>query len=239
VPTLDYEINRKHTLDQHYFDEITDEARAYWLGFLWADGDISTTAKRCAGPNRLRFVQKWSDRERVYAFKEALQASYDVNEIHDRATNSDQALLVINSRPICDALIRHGYGRKDERISIPEIDAGLVHHFIRGYFDGDGCLSVYEQLVRHATIHRQELSFTGNPMFIAALKDAVVDDVGLTPTVKMHTDKRTVHAVALRYGKKDDIVKMYDYLYHDATTYLERKYDKFLEYFSYHPINGS
>lgn len=239
MPTLDYEKNRKHAIDQHYFDEIIDESRAYWLGFLWADGNISTTAKRCAGPNRLRFVQKSSDRERVYAFKQAIQASYEVTELHDKRTNSDQVQLDINSRPICDALIRHGYGRKDERTSIPKIDAGLVHHFVRGYFDGDGCLSIYNQTVRHAVIHKQELSFTGNPRFITELKELLVTDAGLTPTVKMHVDKRTTNAVSLRYGKKADIAKMYEYLYHDATTYLKRKHDKFLEYFSYHPINGS
>lgn len=34
MPNPNIQINRKHTVNEHYFDEIITEHQAYWLGFL-------------------------------------------------------------------------------------------------------------------------------------------------------------------------------------------------------------
>ena len=39
-------------------------------------------------------------------------------------------------------------------------------------------------------------------------------------------------AVTLRYGRKSDIVALHDYLYQDATVYLDSKYQQFVEFFN-------
>ena len=56
-----HDINRRHSLNTHFFDTIHNEEQAYWLGFLWADGSWSKTAPRCSGPNRLTLSQKLSE----------------------------------------------------------------------------------------------------------------------------------------------------------------------------------
>lgn len=36
-----YQVNRKYDVNKEYFTDIDTENKAYWLGFLWADGSIA------------------------------------------------------------------------------------------------------------------------------------------------------------------------------------------------------
>lgn len=225
---LQQTVNRKHTLDETYFDNIDTERKAYWLGFLWADGSVSKTAPRCAGYNRLTLTQKVTEKQHLQLFLTNINANYNLYYKQDTNVYS----VHINSRHMCEALLNLGYGTKDKRIHIPKIPKTLMHHFIRGYFDGDGCLSVYQQHYKTYTINKQEWSLTGNPTLLHEIKTILETDANTTPTIKMKTYKRTDKAVGLRYGKKADIEQLYDYLYDNATIYLETKYNKFIEYFS-------
>jgi len=224
-------INRRHTLDETYFDNIDSQEKAYWLGFLWADGNISRTAKRAAGPNRLRLAQKWSEKDHMEKFRTAIASNAPIARIPHEG-NHDVAQLDINSRRICDALTKLGYGKKDARTSIPNIPHDLVKHFIRGYFDGDGCLSIYTQTVRKWTILKHEWSITGNEDLLAAIQSILTADAATTATTKLKAYTRSPHTRSLRYGKRDDIVKLYHYLYDNSSIYLDTKHTKFVDFFS-------
>lgn len=225
-----YDINRRHSLNTHFFDTIRNEEQAYWLGFLWADGSWSKTAPRCSGPNRLTLAQKLSEINHLQLFLDTLEADYPIR----RFTGGYGTAVVahINSRPLCISLERLGFARKDQRIHIPPITPSLLHHFVRGYFDGDGCLSVYTQTVGNAIINKQEWSLTGHPEFIANIRQLIEQNVDVSHRVKIKTYKRTNKAVTLRYGRKSDIIALHDYLYQDTTVYLDSKYQQFVEFFN-------
>ena len=226
-----YDINRKHTVDETYFSDIDTEQKAYWLGLLWADGHISKTAPRCSGPNRLRITQKEQETALLEKFLEDLSSNYELkSNISQYGTISSQ--LDINSRPLCQSLERLGFAKKDQRCHIPKIPANLNRHFVRGYFDGDGCLSVYDQKRSNSVTHRQEWSLTGDPKFIAEIKSLLETEADVTSTVSIKRYARTDKAVTLRYGKISDIEKLYSYLYDEATRYMESKHEKFMSYFS-------
>lgn len=196
-------INRKNTVGDTYFDKIDTQEKAYWLGFLWADGSISKTAKRASGPNRLRITQKWSEKAHLEKFRDALSSDYEIDRAKSRSPYGDPpAQLDINCRPLCESLKRLGYGTKDVRIHIPKIPKNLMRHFIRGYFDGDGCLSVYTQQMRQYTILKQEWSITGKEPLLEEIKAVLSRDAGTTPTVSMKPYKRSPGTKSLRYGKK-------------------------------------
>lgn len=225
-----HDINRRHSLNTHFFDTIRNEEQAYWLGFLWADGSWSKTAPRCSGPNRLNLSQKLSEINHLQLFLDTLEADYPIRHLNN---GYGAAVTVnINSRPLCISLERLGFARKDQRIHIPPIPPSLLHHFVRGYFDGDGCLSVYTQTVGNAVINKQEWSLTGHPEFIANIRQLIEQNVDVSHRVKIKTYKRTDKAVTLRYGRKSDIVALHDYLYQDATVYLDSKYQQFVEFFN-------
>lgn len=225
------QVNRTHAVKSDYFDRIDTQEKAYWLGFLWADASISRTAKRASGPNRLRVTQKLSEKAHLERFRDLIGPDYELTPTHV-GTATPGVQLDINCRPLCEALERLGYGPKNVRVHIPPIRKDLVRHFMRGYFDGDGCLSVYEQPMRGYIVPRQEWSVTGNRTLLSEMKAVLESDAGTTPTVKMKPYKRSPGTVSLRYGKKADIMLLHGYLYEDAAVYLESKHQKFVEFFS-------
>lgn len=227
-----HDINRRHSLNTHFFDTIHDEDQAYWLGFLWADGSWSKTATRCSGPNRLNLSQKLSEVNHLRLFLKTIEADYSIRQINSGYGSGSAMTVNINSRPLCVSLERLGFARKDQRIHIPPIPSSLLHHFVRGYFDGDGCLSVYQQTIGNTIINRQEWSLTGHPEFIANIRQLIEQNVDVSQRVKIKTYKRTDKAVTLRYGKKSDIFALHDYMYRDATVYLDSKYQQFVEFFN-------
>lgn len=77
MPTSIYEINRKHTINNQYFDDIKTQEQAYWLGFLWADGSINKTTKRCSGKNRLTVSQKETEKKQKRNICKNLQTVYN------------------------------------------------------------------------------------------------------------------------------------------------------------------
>lgn len=225
-----YQINRRHTVNASYFDQIDTPEKAYWLGFLWADGNISRTAPRCSGPNRLRLSQKVPEKGHIQLFLDTIEADYEI----DTLTNGEgrtTCQVDINSRPLCMALEALGYGLKADRTTIPPMPAELLHHFVRGYFDGDGCLSIYQQRYKHYVIERQEWSITGPPDLIQAIRSLLEEETSVSKKVRTKTYKRTTKAVSLRYGRRSDVEALHEYLYKDATVFLHSKHDKFVEHF--------
>lgn len=225
-----YDINRKHAVNAAYFSQIETERQAYWLGLLWADGNIGKTAKRCAGPNRLRLVQLWTRKKLIQSFLDDINTDVAIKCIK-KSGHAPIASVDINSRPLCVSLQTLGFGLKSERVNIPPMGSNLLRHFLRGYFDGDGCLSLYEQQVGDVTVYKQEWSLTGNQTFLENLRNTYEPIIGITSATKMKRYKRTSNAVTLRYGGKYDVLRVCRYMYDGATIYLEEKrmqYDRLL-----------
>lgn len=228
------DTNRKHNVNHSYFDIVDTEKKAYWLGFLWADGGFCTTAKRSSGPNHIRVSQKWNERNHLEKLKQELNTDYIIAPIM-HPNNKCVAQLDINSRTLCQALQRLGYDTKPKRTQIPKMPTHLKRHFIRGYFDGDGCLSIYDQHIQGKwTTHRQEFSITGNIELLMKIKETLTNDAHVTNTTHIKRYKKSPTTISIRYGKKADIIKLYEYMYTDATVFLESKHNKFLQFFSNH-----
>ena len=228
MPTSVFDINRKHNVNAAYFSDIDTQEKAYWLGFIWADGSINKTAPRCSGPNRFTLSQIETESDHLQTFIQAIECSYTpVLRDRDRTPGKRTLVLNINSRPFCMALENLGYGTKEQRTGIPPMPQELLHHFIRGYFDGDGCLSVYEQ--NHT--RRQEWSLTGNEKLLVEIQKILNAETSVSKNVKLKRYKRTTKAVGLRYGRRSDIPALYEYMYKDATVYMESKHRKFEMFF--------
>lgn len=224
-------INRKHTVNANYFKNINTQEQAYWLGFIWADGGISKTTTRASGPNRLRISQKWEEKHHLDAFQKTIQSDYEITPVtHKNGHVVGQ--LDINCRPLCEDLQHLGYDIKSKRIHIPTLQDDLIHHFVRGYFDGDGGLSLYTQQIKRWTVCKQEWSITGNKHFMQEMKILLTKYANVTATVEMKYYKKSPDTASVRYGKKDDIKKLYNYMYTDATVYLQSKHQKFEDFFS-------
>lgn len=225
---------RKNFFNEHYFKEIDTEDKSYWLGFLMADGYVTRTSPNEPSPNRLGLGISESDREHLDKFIQAI--NYHGNVIIDRSGGtygSDTPLNVLhlNSRVICNDIISHGCKpNKTGYSSLPDLSDELMPHFIRGYFDGDGSISVYYQKdhrnPKYADRMKQEFAITSDFNIISQIQQILVEQCSL-PETKLKSYKRTESAVSVRYGGKQQVLRIYYYLYQNATVYLQRKYDKF------------
>lgn len=152
--------------------------------------------------------------------------------------------LSINCKKMCEDLTNLGAVKnKSLCLKFPHfITKSLLPHFIRGYFDGDGCIwngKRYKALVNDKTcregkrtriIHNVKVTFTGNTDFIKSLQDVLVQELQLSYTkLNFSKSKNRKHICTLEYSGRRNILKFYNYMYNNATIFSDRKCNKFKE----------
>ena len=225
---------QKRSFDTKYFDIIDDEHKAYWLGFIMADGSISHPSKETTGASRLTLNLSIKDIELLQRFKKDIQANNNIIEeyIPNRTYSQNKMCrLSFNSIEFCRSLKRYGIDRcKTGKETIPtdKIPQCLMKHFIRGFFDGDGCVTYNK---RNDTVSPIIFFTSANIEFLEDLKMFLIDEIGTSRMVSVipsgKQGGRVKHSYQISYGKRDDVVSFYNYIYEDATIFLERKKNKF------------
>ena len=125
-----YEILRTNVNDQ-YFSTINAEV-AYWIGFIYADGCITTR-------NTLHIALAEKDKDHVFAFSSAINIDKQPRYVKQNKAWS----ISIKSKQIVNDLMQIGVrvNKTYTGTPIPNIPSEYYNDFIRGYFDGDGCIS--------------------------------------------------------------------------------------------------
>jgi len=132
---------RKYSLDREdFFERIDSPEKAYWLGFIAADGGLRSP--KHGGGRRLTLNLSAKDRSHLILLNSTLGSSGPLRRWKSRGPNGGYR-LTISSAKMCRDLESHGITpRKTFSLGPPTgIPSRLNLHFIRGYFDGDG--SVY------------------------------------------------------------------------------------------------
>lgn len=219
-------FKRKNTLNDNYFEIIDSEHKAYWLGFIMADGGVCYTTKyykETNSPNRLYFSLSLKDKIILENF--CLDIGYNVNKIIEytpKGTYSENPMckLNINSKKLCTQLGNFGIipnkTGKEEFLKLPE---ELMPHFIRGFFDGDGSVWKSNNLTH--------VSFTGNKKFLTELMEYLYKNKIIDKKYIMY-EYTNKNAYNFKFSKKETIEKFFNYIYKDSTIHLNRKYNKFL-----------
>lgn len=209
---------KKYKFNEHYFDVIDSQDKAYWLGFFAADG-YNHMSKGC-----VEFRLHNQDREILEKFKTSVNSNHPIRLYKNTYCN-----LSLYSRHLCNTLASYGLAQaKTYTLTIPALSSNLMRHFIRGYFDGDGCFSVIPRSDRGPDSKIYQFNITGmeNPLLV--IQNHLVDMLGIK---KLPLKSRvSTTAVTLHYGGRMVCKKILDYLYQDANIYLKRKYDKYIEY---------
>jgi len=137
------EKNRlKKVRNSDYFEIINTPDKAYWLGFLYADGGITSDLRN------LRINLKEEDEQHLNKFLKAIEAT-TITVKHsikkDKGKEYRGSYICIGDKKMISDLINKGCTpRKTETITFPtenQVPKELLNHFIRGYFDGDGCIT--------------------------------------------------------------------------------------------------
>jgi hypothetical protein len=226
-----------------FFKKWSNEM-AYVLGFLYADGDI-VDATLSSRTQYIKFTSK--DKSILYNIKKLLQSSHTIHFIPSRKRlsnngkvfkNSRLFYLKIGSKRMFADLKKIGLvPNKSKVIKFPPaVPDRYLNHFVRGYFDGDGC--VYLQTAKgkrqKAIIKRLNITFTsGSKSFLQGLNSNLEKFVNLKQNKRIYNSNK---AYQLRYSTSDTI-KLFKFLYKNTARriYLERKFKVFLKYFQMCP----
>jgi transposase-like protein len=123
-----------------YFDQIDTPDKAYWLGFIGADGCV-TGAKYL----RLQVKLARKDRDHLLILHRALQANRPLwdSEQMSKGKMRPYSTLAVYSPPLAQALISHGITqRKSATLQPWDGPEHLMPHYWRGLFDGDGSITI-------------------------------------------------------------------------------------------------
>lgn len=202
---------RKHFCNNFYFSNINSEEKAYWLGFIFADGCVYKGSD--AHSYRLQINLKYADKNHLEKFLQAISSNYSIADKSYKGSEISQ--LKINSTTLCKDLMELGAIPKKSLIcKFPSIDKELYRHFIRGYFDGDGCIT------NNANYTKYNFSIVGGQEMLSAFKE-IFDCKSAIYSIKHSL------AYSLETSNKDSLIWIYNYLYKNSTIYMERKKEKF------------
>jgi ribosomal protein S27AE len=124
---------RKYSLNDEYFDQIDTPAKAYWLGFIAADGCVLEDP--AGRPSYLRVELARCDDDHLGALCADLGSDRPV------LYYQDVACVSFGSRHMANALCRLGVMPRKSLIIEPwNGPADLMPHYWRGLFDGDGTI---------------------------------------------------------------------------------------------------
>ena len=189
-----------------YFQHIDTEEKAYHLGYLMADGNVSIYN----GQYCLKLVCKIEDREIIDKFLHAIQSQ---NKVYIYTADNKEYLRVsLSSVQAVKDLIKLGViPRKSGFECIPNIHPDLISHFVRGFFDGDGIVSIGKSGCRSGFIAPKKMCHD------------ILTLIGINSTITPCDTKVDKSYFVL--GKQKTKI-LFDYLYTDCNIYLQRKRNK-------------
>lgn len=221
----------KYKFDIEFFKKWTREM-AYVLGYWYADGNILDATKSTRG--KYSSVTS-TDKETILSFKSLLSAEHSVGESFRTGAfyRRKQYTLRIGSHELYDILVKRGLcPNKSLTMNFPEVPKMFLADFIRGYFDGDGCVHL-EKSKDGKLIKRLRTIFTsGSKQFLHRLKGQ------LNESANMKNGLLTIshRSFQLRYSTAES-VQLFKFFYKKAKVplFLKRKLKTFLGYFAIRP----
>lgn len=202
-----------YIFNQDFFETIDTEEKAYWLGFIAADGCINKTKNSF----RMILALKNSDYDHLLKFKKSLMINNDPRLRSQRDRNIFHYSLY--SKKLYNDLLDKGIIERKSLILEPpkNVPDNLIRHWIRGYFDGDGCISKVK-----TRNNRLVISILGTLKVLEYIKEFS----NLDRRIYNHSKS----SVKLLMASSNKALNFCHFIYDNSIIYLERKYSLFQEY---------
>lgn len=218
------EKNKKYSCDIDYFSNIDTPEKAYWLGFIFADGFIGKNNSS----ERFGISLSKVDEEHLYKFKNAINSTHPIRTYkvsNGYKVGVDYCRIIIAEKKIVDDLIKQGcVYHKTDILEPPNIPKILRRHWIRGYMDGDGSIIVHN--TKHGDAY--SIGFTGTDDVLNWIMDELIDDKILNRRYPITKRRKGQIVSNISFGGNYLVKNYLDYIYKDASVYLQRKYDRYV-----------
>ena len=198
-------MKRQFNFNDDYFEKIDTEDKAYFLGLLFADGNVYI--KR----HRVQITLANEDAYILNKFAECI--NYSGKLYSDRGLYSK---LILPSKKMCNDLIVLGCtANKSLDLKFPDkVPKELLHHFIRGCFDGDGHVSR-----RNNSFNT---NFTSSKYFIEEFINLLTKLNVKTTGIKKRYENNDQSAYQV-YITSSTSMLFFKYIYANANIFLNRK----------------
>lgn len=199
---------RKHFYDEHIFDEIDSAEKAYWIGFIAADGYINENR------HFLSIKLQGSDREHLLKFIRFIGGDEGMlkTECHN-ITGNELCKVDVNGVYFTNSLVKLNLrqGKSSGKEQLSPIPQEYIKDYIRGLWDGDGhlnekCLNLISSV--------EILEFVQN-----YLHDTCDTTIGKI------TDHCSTYRIFISKNRKSAL----EHLYYDNCVALDRKYNTSIE----------
>ena len=210
----------------HFFENIDTEEKAYWLGFITADGWASKN--ELTGSAAVGIELQYGDIKHLKKFNISLDGNYKITDRWRKCLlSSDSKLhhmcnIRIFSLNMYNDLSKYGISdKKTYTVKFPDIDKNLYRHYVRGLFDADGCFCLSNKRFGVSYITASEEL---KDDFIKCLRENGIE-------VSDYKSINEFNTVIYRptINKNDQKLKFLNWIYEDSTIYLDRKYKKYLK----------
>lgn len=210
-------MKKKYTFNENYFDEIDNQNKAYFLGFLIADGNVSKTT------GRICIDLQAQDKHILESFCQELDMPNKHLSFSNRSNMGCQDVyyLTFTSNHMKESLSKYGVVPCKSLIyEYPDnISFELIKHILRGYFDGDGCFTVSNSSCN--------IFLLGTYQFMDYLRNYIETYIGVHCYFCQHKNNKNTYVINISGKKK--CYNFLSYIYKDANLYLFRKYNKYIE----------
>jgi hypothetical protein len=218
-------FTRMYKLNETVFDTIDTSEKAYWLGFLAADGCVYVNSHTKSKGIRLLLSDK--DSHHLEKFRGFIG---DEKAISDIQNNNHVGVAVnIYSSHMFNSLCAKGI-KPAKSLSLGWINlrSDLMSHFIRGYNDGDGCFTVGK--FYYTRNNGQKRVYTGinwevlgTRPFLEGLLHHLPANIQKRSRISLARSNSPVYRLRFFSSKFILLQELYSFLYRENTVCLERK----------------
>ncbi len=200
-------IRRTKKINHNFFSEL-NTLNTYLLGFLAGDGYIHPTR------NLIKIGLSNVDSDFLLQIKKEMEIERDILE-YQTNKGYNVAELTFSSVLIKKDLSKYGIvnNKTTKELTMEKIPNDLKAHYIRGFFDADGCYYYYNT-------HRVKISsFKSN-----ILKE--IKDFTRLGTIYHFTNNKNIYSYEI---SGLEALSFMNLIYKDKTLFLPRKYNKFVK----------
>lgn len=205
----------KYYANYDTFKNIDSEEKAYWLGFIAADGCVYQRAENAS----LIINIHERDAEHLEKFKKFMNTNANViHHVQNKgfSNNTPMVKIVLNNTTMIQDIIDKGVcPRKSLTLKPPKIDKKYFLSYILGYFDGDGSIS---------ELKNKEFSIS-----LVGTKETL-EWINSLLSISNFLEKRSKNdknCYYIRCGGCDKPYSIMKRLYDSSPVNLTRKYEKF------------
>lgn len=205
----------KYKYQQDIFENINTAEKAYWLGFLAADG---CNYQREHNASVILNVHE-KDIEHLVKFKQFCHTDAEIKSYIGYEGFSNQTpmcKIALNSKKISNDLIDKGIlPNKSLILQPPKISKEFYKPFILGYFDGDGSISKTSQYNNYS------ISIQGTKEMLTWICEILDWDAKL----EKRNNNSDANSYYIRCGGTNKPYLILNQLYNSCETHLNRKFN--------------